>query len=148
MKNYLSRQAEQHKQMPAPSPKNDVIKQKLKKNDANLDRVLYSMIRDGDLTSIKPHKKSKSPFRKTQLIWFAIILFSKPWSGKAKLRENSLPPIAIVEVSWLRTREMTRTISTYPTASVKGKFIITANIVRSRKIGSSKFDIIWRNRKI
>ena len=71
MKNYLSRQAEYEKMKnPVKTPKNDVVKQTLRKNDAQLDKVISSMIQKGELSYTKIHKdrsKSKSPFRKTCL---------------------------------------------------------------------------------
>ena len=55
---------------PTQTSKNDIVKQALRKNDAQLDKVISEMIQKGELSYTKIHKDrsvSKSPFRKTYL---------------------------------------------------------------------------------
>jgi len=45
----------------------DAVKQRLKLADAQIDRALFHMIKDGELTYARVRPKSRSPFRKTCL---------------------------------------------------------------------------------
>jgi hypothetical protein len=48
-------------------PKYDEVKMRVKQFDDEVDRMLFGMIRDGEISYAKIRPKSKSPFRKTVL---------------------------------------------------------------------------------
>lgn len=48
-------------------PKYDEVKMRVKQYDDEVDRMLFGMIRNGELDYAKVRPKSKSPFRKTIL---------------------------------------------------------------------------------